>query len=138
MNNTEKVMDNKMCAIRNKKTNKWVYGTDFRYDPTHQRTSNFRAITYANEFYAESDFKHRQCSQALYEIVPVELKVVEKSDTNTFGIMICKNTKEPWKMLSPVFNSREEASDFFRENLDKERWLFRIVKLNIISQNMLY
>lgn len=28
-----------MYAIRNKKTGLWLYGTDYRYNPPHQRTS---------------------------------------------------------------------------------------------------
>lgn len=35
-----------MYAIRNKKTGLWLYGTDWRYTPPHQRTSEDRIQTW--------------------------------------------------------------------------------------------
>lgn len=61
-----------MYAIRNKNTHKWVYGTDYRYKPRHQRTSLGRALTYEDRAEAEMDYKHRQCGKD-YEIVKVEM-----------------------------------------------------------------
>ena len=89
-----------MYAIRNKKTKKWVYGTDFRvphrkirprkeeafyYDnqPTFyshayisysQRTSFDHALTFDTLGYAISEFNHRGCGND-YEIVKVKLIV---------------------------------------------------------------
>ena len=89
-----------MYAIRNKKTKKWVYGTDFRvphrkirprkeeafyYDnqPTFyshayisysQRTSFDQALTFDTLGYAISEFNHRGCGND-YEIVKVKLIV---------------------------------------------------------------
>lgn len=127
-----------MYAIRNKKTKKWVYGTDRRFSPPHQRTSYYEALTFESEDQANDAFKHRRCSDKLYEILPVELKEFEQSDANNYGIMISEGVEGSWKFLSPVFNSRKEASGFFRENLDNGKWLFRIVEINIISQNIFY
>lgn len=138
MNDYERAAKKEMCAIRHKKTKKWVYGTDYRYSPVHQRTSLYEALIFENQLFAEFAFKERRCSEKLYEIVPVELKAVEQSNADSFGIMVSKNVGEPWKLLSPAFESREAASDFFRENLDHGKWLFRIVEIRIISQNMLY
>lgn len=59
-----------MYAIRNKRTKKWVYGTDYRYSPRRQRTSFDRALTYKDYGHAEIDFMCRQCGKD-YEIVPV-------------------------------------------------------------------
>ena len=62
-----------MYAIRNKKINKWVYGTDYRYWPHHQRTSEDMALTWDDYECAAYEFKHRQCGKQ-YEIVPVRLE----------------------------------------------------------------
>ena len=64
-----------MYAIRNRKTKKWVYGTDYRYSPRRQRTSLNRALTYEDFDHAKFDFKHRQCGKD-YEIVSVVITEV--------------------------------------------------------------
>ena len=64
-----------MYAIRNKRTKKWVYGTDYRYSPRRQRTSFDRALTYKDYDHAEIDFMCRQCGTN-YEIVPVVITEV--------------------------------------------------------------
>lgn len=64
-----------MYAIRNRRTKKWVYGTDYRYSPSRQRTSFDRALTYADYDHVKFDFKHRQCGKD-YEIVPVVITEV--------------------------------------------------------------
>lgn len=70
-----------MYAIRNRKTKKWVYGTDYRYHPVHQRTSFFRALTYEHYEDAFNDMKYRRCGDQ-YEIVPVILEEVEDAGRN--------------------------------------------------------
>lgn len=65
-----------MYAIQNKKTKKFVCGTDRRYNPYHQITSNDAALTYEYDFEVETDFKIRQCGKD-YKIVKVEIKVLE-------------------------------------------------------------
>lgn len=37
-----------MYAIQNIKTGKFLYGTDYRYRPPHQRTSNTKMLTYSS------------------------------------------------------------------------------------------
>lgn len=65
-----------MYAIRNKKTDRWLCGTDYRYNPPHQRTSDDMAITYANEELARFALRSRRCGKD-YEVVPVRLEVIE-------------------------------------------------------------
>ena len=65
-----------MFAIRNKKTRKWVYGTDYRHYPYTQRTSFDQAMTFDTLEMANSAFKHRMCGK-LYEIVPIRIEVLE-------------------------------------------------------------
>ena len=65
-----------MYAIRNRKTKKWVYGTDFRYHPAHQRTSEDMAIIYNDHRSAMVDFFRRYCGKQ-YEVVPVRLEALE-------------------------------------------------------------
>ncbi len=64
-----------MYAIRNKITGQWVYGTDYRYNPPHQRISNRQALTFEDLDEAKHNFRHRRCGKD-YEIVEVELRVV--------------------------------------------------------------
>lgn len=76
-----------MYAIRNKRTGKWLYGTDYRY-PYHyhmagherpsrrQRTSNERVITWETRQQAEIELVTRRCGKD-YEVVPVKLEAIE-------------------------------------------------------------
>lgn len=63
-----------MFAIQNIKTGKFVYGTDYRYFPPHQRTSRNQALTYDALAYAKSDFMNRKCGKQ-YRVVC--LKTIE-------------------------------------------------------------
>lgn len=63
-------------AIRNKRTGKWVYGTDHRYHPWHQRTSDDKALLFEDYKLACLEFEARRCGKA-YEIVPVRLEALE-------------------------------------------------------------
>lgn len=65
-----------MYAIRNRRTRLFVYGTDYRYHPPHQRTSNDKVLVYETEREAQFDFRHRGCGKD-YEIVPVRMEVLE-------------------------------------------------------------
>lgn len=66
-----------MYAIRNKRTKKWLYGTDYRYHPHHQRTSESRMKVYESYEEAKTDFICRDCGKE-YEIVPVIVKEKEE------------------------------------------------------------
>lgn len=79
-----------MYAIQNKRTKKWVYGTDFR--STHKRSKKFKdpwkskwghrqftsfdmALTWDDLEYTKYEFFHRGCGED-YEIVEVKLMPV--------------------------------------------------------------
>jgi hypothetical protein len=64
-----------MYAIKNIITQQWVYGTDFRYNPHHQRISDRQALTWENEVEANLQFKHRQCGKD-YKVVEVEFNEI--------------------------------------------------------------
>ncbi|EEO5812577.1 hypothetical protein ACK2EA_000038 [Listeria monocytogenes] len=69
-----------MQAIRHKRTKKFIYGTDKRYSPFRQRTSNDQALLFENHFTANLAFKERKVSKKLYEIVTVELVVNDEEE----------------------------------------------------------
>ena len=66
-----------MFAIINRKTGKFICGTDYRYNPPHQITSDERLITYQSEKAAELDLRCRRASHSKYRIVKIEVKVLE-------------------------------------------------------------
>ena len=63
-----------MFAIQNQRTGKFLYGTDYRYNPPRQRTSFNEMCTYPDLRYAVADYNHRRCGKD-YRIVV--LKSVE-------------------------------------------------------------
>lgn len=67
-----------MFAIQNRRTGKFVYGTDYRYYPRHQRTDFERMLTYDEYCFAECDFLSRGCSKdyRIVELEPVKVKRV--------------------------------------------------------------
>ena len=67
-----------MYAIQNIKTGKFVYGTDYRYFPRHQRTSFNQMLTDDEYYFAECDFLSRGCSKdyRIVELEPVKVKRV--------------------------------------------------------------
>ncbi|HAC0982255.1 TPA_asm: hypothetical protein GY030_13375 [Listeria monocytogenes] len=69
-----------MHAIRHKRTKNFIYGTDKRYSPFRQRTSNDQALLFENYFTAHLAFKERKVSKKLYEIVTVELVVNDEEE----------------------------------------------------------
>ena len=62
-------------AIRNKKKQKWLWGTDFRYPSPQQRLSDDTPYLYPTQSLAELALKVRRCN-ADYEIVKVEVEPV--------------------------------------------------------------
>lgn len=65
-----------MYAIVNRKTGKWLYGTDFRRDPHTQRTSDDIAMTFGTRERAEAEYAKRQCGKT-YEVVAVRIEILE-------------------------------------------------------------
>lgn len=59
-------------AIKNTRTGKWMYGTDFRRNPRTQRTSSEKAMLFDEEMDAVEQFRYRQCGKD-YKVVEVEL-----------------------------------------------------------------
>ena len=68
-----------MYAIRNKRTRKWLYGTDRSYadGKPRQRTSDFRAMLWEHYEDALLEFRLRGCGKD-YEVVPVRLEALEE------------------------------------------------------------
>jgi len=66
-----------MYAIINKRTKKWLYGTDYRYSPNHQRTSHERVLVFEDFESAKAEFIVRKCGKD-YDIVPIA--VFEKGE----------------------------------------------------------
>lgn len=72
-----------MFAIQNIKTGKFLYGTDYRYLPPHQRTSRNQALTYDSLATAKADFRRRRCGKD-YRVVclkTIEVKRIIEFDT---------------------------------------------------------
>ncbi|MBQ3543427.1 MAG: hypothetical protein IJA34_00320 [Lachnospiraceae bacterium] len=69
-----------MFAIINQKTDKFVYGTDYRYNPPHQRTSNKEMLTFPNKERAFFEFRNRQCGKdyAVVVLKKIEIKRIYK------------------------------------------------------------
>lgn len=65
-----------MFAIQDTKTGKWVYGTDFRYNPPHQRTSNNRVMIWDSVTDALFEYKRRKCGKKykVAELKPLEIE----------------------------------------------------------------
>lgn len=63
-----------MFAIQNQKTKKFLYGTDYNYNPPRQRTSRNRMKTYETLADAFWDFTSRRCGKC-YKVVC--LKTIE-------------------------------------------------------------
>ena len=74
-----------MFAIINRKTNKFVYGTDFRYHSHHQKTSFDKMLTYSNNIEAYDDFRRRQCGKdyCIVGLKPVEIACYLNIATST-------------------------------------------------------
>lgn len=66
-----------MWAIRNKRTRKWLCGTDHRYSPAHQRTSKDNAMIFDSYELAQAEIRWRQCGRD-YEAVPIRIEEVER------------------------------------------------------------
>lgn len=64
-------------AIRNRRTKKFVRGTDYRYHPPHQITSECSGFVYENYEEAMMDLRSRRCG-AEYEVIPV--KIIEEDE----------------------------------------------------------
>lgn len=68
-----------MYAIRNRRTRKWLYGTDRSYSDgkPRQRTSDDRAMLWETYEEARAEYNYRRCGKD-YEVVPVRLEALEE------------------------------------------------------------
>ena len=64
-------------AIKNTKTGKWLYGTNFGHGHNTQNTSHNRIQTWENRELAEAEFRWRKCGKG-YKVVPVEIVEVKE------------------------------------------------------------
>lgn len=104
-----------MYAIRNRKTKKWVYGTDYRmhhprmkkreigpkFFSYEQRTSFNKALIFGDRKEAELEFDIRGCGYN-YEIVEVEIRV--KQPEPFFADNVPYYYNSPYKYLSKKEN----------------------------------
>jgi hypothetical protein len=65
-----------MYAIINARNKKWLYGTDYNYNPRRQRVSENKAQLFSDEIEAEFEFKKRKCGKC-YKVVKVELTIIK-------------------------------------------------------------
>lgn len=72
-----------MYAILNIKTSKFLYGTDYRYFPPHQRASRNRALTYDSLASAKADFRGRRCGKDYRVVCLKTIEVKRVIDFNT-------------------------------------------------------
>ncbi len=66
-----------MYAIKNTRTGKWLYGTDYRRSPPTQRTCTERVATFYDEEDALREFRHRKCGKD-YRVVKVKIIEVKE------------------------------------------------------------
>lgn len=65
-----------MWAIRNKRTRKWLYGTDYSGKKIHQRTSEERCMVFETEQIARAEMRWRKCG-VNYEAVPIRIEEIQ-------------------------------------------------------------
>ena len=66
-----------MFAIQNQRTGKFLFGTDYRYNPPRQRTSSDEMRTYTDLRCAVADYNNRRCGED-YRIVVLKSVEVER------------------------------------------------------------
>ena len=63
-----------MYAIIDKRTGKYLYGTDHRFSPPRQRTSEHRLKVYETQEEAALDLKLRKCGPA-YAVMKISVQI---------------------------------------------------------------
>jgi len=85
----------------------FLYGTDYRYFPPHQRTSRNQALTYDSLATAKADFLHRRCGKD-YRVVC--LKTIEIKRIIDFDAENCYEIyDEDWSDEGGEENSERNA-----------------------------
>ena len=65
-----------MYAIKNTRTGKWVFGTEYRVHPYAQKTSFDKVLTFEDLVEARMEMGLRQCNKD-YEIVKVKVEEIK-------------------------------------------------------------
>lgn len=65
-----------LFAIRNKRTKKLITGTDYRYNPPHQRTNPFLPPLLFTEATLYREVRHRMISSRYYEVVTINIEPI--------------------------------------------------------------
>ena len=66
-------------AIQNKRTKRFYFGTDYRFEPPRQRTDPEFAKLFYTKDSAEVEFKVRKINRE-YKIVPVKIEIIKQED----------------------------------------------------------
>lgn len=83
-------------AIRNKKTKRYITGTDYRYYPPHQRTNAYFPPLLFTEFNLYREIKHRKISSRYYEVVTVDINSITAISMTSNNIQKIKDMGEAW------------------------------------------
>lgn len=68
-------------AIINTQTGKYVWGTDYRYHPPQQRTSDSRVLIFGSQIEADQARLVRRCGKK-YKTCAVEIKLLKVFDNS--------------------------------------------------------
>ena len=83
-------------AIRNKKTKKYITGTDYRYFPHHQRTNPYLPPLLFTEFNLCSEIDHRMISSRYYEVVIIGINAITTISLTPDNIQKFKDMRDTW------------------------------------------
>lgn len=104
----------KMFAIQNHRTGKFMFGTDYRYNPPRQRTSCDEMRTYYDLRDAVIDYNNRRCGKD-YRIVvlkPVEVEEAQGIIDEIIGLLRSKHITYAcaYNILNGVMDALTEFS----------------------------
>ena len=85
-----------LFAIRNKRTKKLITGTDYRYNPPHQRTNPFLPPLLFTEATLYREVRHRMISSRYYEAVTIDINTVNTIPLTSDNVESIKEQFETW------------------------------------------
>lgn len=113
-----------IVAIRNKKTNEYVYGTDYRYNPNHQRTSPERPLLYElNDKHDAAHLRHEMYQREIgkdYELVEIQIVPIKNKIVGLIEKEIRKTNKNKtdyddindfYKIIEEILKEDEEDDE---------------------------
>ena len=83
-------------AIRNKKTKRYITGTDYRYYPPHQRTNAYFPPLLFTEYNLYREIMHRKISSRYYEVVTVGINPITTISMTPNNIQKIKDMGAIW------------------------------------------